>query len=385
MTADVRPLVVGEPAPWFVARSLLNPRFHISAAGGRVLVLCFAGSAASGAGAAMVREFYAHAAQFDGYRAALFVVSVDPADESQSRLREEPAIKALWDFDRSIAGLYGCADDAAPGGVRPTLVIVDRAMRIVAIRTVADGRSDARDVLRYVAQLPPAEPLAPAVAQAPVLVVERILEPSLCRRLIEHYEEVGGADSGYMQQIGERTVATINHSHKRRSDCWVDDNDLLVQIRARLYRRLLPEVVKAFQFQATRIERYIVACYDSQVGGYFRPHRDNTTTGTAHRRFAITINLNADEYEGGDLRFPEFGNRLFRAPTGGAVVFSCSLLHEAMPVTRGRRFAFLPFIFGEEDNRLRERNLEFVEVQALRIDGRRGEAGESAASAEPVG
>ena len=50
----------------------------------------------------------------------------------------------------------------------------------------------------------------------------------------------------------------------------------------------------------------------------------------------MTINLNADDYEGGDLRFPEFGPRTYRAPTGGAVVFSCSLLHEATPVTRGR-------------------------------------------------
>ena len=51
------------------------------------------------------------------------------------------------------------------------------------------------------------------------------------------------------------------------------------------------------------MERYIVACYDSTEGGYFRPHRDNTTKGTAHRRFAVTLNLNSDEYEGGYLRF----------------------------------------------------------------------------------
>ena len=82
--------------------------------------------------------------------------------------------------------------------------------------------------------------------------------------------------------------------------------------------------------------------------GHFRPHRDNTTKGTAHRRFAVTINLNADEYEGGDLCFPEFGPRTYRAATGGAVVFSCSLLHEARPVTLGKRYAFLPFLYDDE-------------------------------------
>jgi predicted 2-oxoglutarate/Fe(II)-dependent dioxygenase YbiX len=29
------------------------------------------------------------------------------------------------------------------------------------------------------------------------------------------------------------------------------------------------------------------------------------------------------------------------------VVFSCALLHEATPVTRGRRYAFLPFFYDE--------------------------------------
>ena len=65
------------------------------------------------------------------------------------------------------------------------------------------------------------------------------------------------------------------------------------------------------------------------------------------RKFACSINLNAEEFEGGDLRFPEFGSRTYRPPTGGAVIFSCSLLHEATPVTRGRRYAFLPFFYDE--------------------------------------
>ncbi|MNC94591.1 hypothetical protein D3C83_114830 [compost metagenome] len=29
------------------------------------------------------------------------------------------------------------------------------------------------------------------------------------------------------------------------------------------------------------------------------------------------------------------------------MVFSCSLMHEALPVTRGRRYAFLPFLYDQ--------------------------------------
>ena len=115
-----------------------------------------------------------------------------------------------------------------------------------------------------------------------------------------------------------------------------DQDELRDGVRARLVRRVLPEIAKAFQFRATRIERYIIACYDAGEGGHFRPHRDNTTKGTAHRRFAVTVNLNAEDYEGGDLRFPEYDMRTYRAPTGGAVVFSCSIMHEATAVTRGQ-------------------------------------------------
>ena len=135
----------------------------------------------------------------------------------------------------------------------------------------------------------------------------------------------------------------------------------------------MPEVRKAYQFRASFIERYIVACYDAGEGGYFRPHRDNTTKGTAHRKFAVTINLNAEGYEGGDLCFPEFGRETYRAPTGGAIVFSCSLMHEALPVTRGRRYCVLPFLYDEAASVIREATRHLiVPVEVLgdkRVEG----------------
>jgi predicted 2-oxoglutarate/Fe(II)-dependent dioxygenase YbiX len=85
-----------------------------------------------------------------------------------------------------------------------------------------------------------------------------------------------------------------------------------------------------------------------------RSHRDNTTMGAAHRRFAVSINLN-DDFDGGDLVFPEHGAKL-RLPVGGACVFSCSLPHAVLPVARGARYAFLPFLYNDEAAALREQN-----------------------------
>jgi predicted 2-oxoglutarate/Fe(II)-dependent dioxygenase YbiX len=47
------------------------------------------------------------------------------------------------------------------------------------------------------------------------------------------------------------------------------------------------------------------------------------------------------------VRFPEFGRQLYRPEAGGALVFSCSLLHEAVPVNRGRRFGLFTFLHDE--------------------------------------
>jgi predicted 2-oxoglutarate/Fe(II)-dependent dioxygenase YbiX len=158
-----------------------------------------------------------------------------------------------------------------------------------------------------------------------------------------------------MRDVGGRTVGVLD-DFKRRRDVTIHDDAFKRELRGYLANRLAPEIAKAFQFGVTRLERYIVACYDAREGGYFRPHRDNETLGTAHRKFAVSINLNAEEFDGGDLRFPEFGPRTYRPPTGGAVVFSCSLQHEATPVTRGRRYAFLPFLYDEAGAAVREAN-----------------------------
>jgi len=139
----------------------------------------------------------------------------------------------------------------------------------------------------------------------------------------------------------------------------IEDPDVIRQTQVRVLRRIRPEILKVYSFNATRMERYIVGCYSAEDGGHFRAHRDNTTKGTAHRRFAVSINLNA-EFEGGEVSFPEYGPRSFKPPPGGAVVFPCALLHAVSPVTRGRRYAFLPFLYDEEAAKIREANSQFL-------------------------
>jgi predicted 2-oxoglutarate/Fe(II)-dependent dioxygenase YbiX len=190
--------------------------------------------------------------------------------------------------------------------------------------------------------------------------VPRVFEPGLCRRLIDYFDAGGASASGFMRQVEGRTVGMHDPAHKRRDDKEIADAALRDACVARIRDRLVPEIDRAFQFRATRIERHIVACYDAQSGGHFRPHRDNTTAGTAHRRFAVSLVLNSGQFDGGQLRFPEFGPRTYSPPAGGAVVFSCSLLHEATPVTRGRRYCYLPFLYDDAAASIRAGNAHAV-------------------------
>jgi len=216
--------------------------------------------------------------------------------------------------------------------------------------------ADTAAMFDEIAALPALDDAAGVELYAPVLIVPRVFDAELCQRLIATYDAEGGTPSGVMRDIDGRTVGVMD-DFKRRSDVTITDAAFREELLQRLRRCLVPEIRKVFQFEVTRLERYLVACYDGGEGGYFKPHRDNETLGTAHRRFAVSINLNTEQFEGGDLRFPEFGSRTYRPPTGGAVVFCCSLQHEATPVTKGRRYAFLPFLYDEAGQAIREANL----------------------------
>ena len=72
--------------------------------------------------------------------------------------------------------------------------------------------------------------------------------------------------------------------------------------------------------------------------------------GMRRRTTWLRVASRNQDYAGGDLVFPEFGRRPYRAPMGGAVVFSCGALHQVMPVTKGRRYAFLAHAALREAN-----------------------------------
>ena len=225
-----------------------------------------------------------------------------------------------------------------------TCVVLSPNLQILTSVPVHEWAATAHQVLVTLAtDLPPIAPLE-LHTQAPVLLIPRVLPPDLCHTLIHVWDTRGHGDTGVEASHARQRQDRIDHRQKSRQDHIVADPQLLRLLTTTVGRRVLAEVHKAFAFQATRFEGFRIVCYAAATGGFFHAHRDNLSPATAHRRFALTVNLN-EAYEGGHLRFPEYGPHLYRPATGEAVVFACAHLHEVTRVTHGCRFALLSFLF----------------------------------------
>ncbi|MBE9092529.1 redoxin domain-containing protein [Tychonema sp. LEGE 07203] len=359
-------LEIGDPAPWFSIPASNNPLFHFSTVGGRRTVLFFFASAAFPEIQVILKSFEELSGEFQSLEVPLFGVSVDAADKEQNRgTTIAPSFIFFWDFDKKLSQQYGVCRDVEQNGVAgvhyaPQTFVLNENLQVINILPMGDPHHHAREVLDFLKTLPPFEEARAAARHAPVLVIPNVLDKASCGALIDLYKTHGGSPSGFMRQIDGKTVGIHDDNFKKRRDFFIEDPKLQQRLSAIILRRVRPEVEKAFQFTITRFERYLVGCYDAQSGGFFRPHRDNTSKGTLHRRFAMTLNLNVGEYTGGFLRFPEYAPHGYKGDSGTAIIFSCSVLHEATPVISGERFALLSFFYGNEDARVRQANFKYL-------------------------
>jgi predicted 2-oxoglutarate/Fe(II)-dependent dioxygenase YbiX/peroxiredoxin len=315
---------------------------------GRYIVLCFYGSAAQPRARAAIDAMLRHRNLFDDQRFCFFGISIDPADETERRVQDSlPGVRFLWDFDTAVSRKYGALPQEAsakgPIAYRLLWLIVDPTLHVLAAFPFSTVDDNHETIFAYLGRLPAPENFAGFEIPAPILILPNVFELELCQQLIGLYDADGGRETGVMRN----DLAVVDASIKRRKDYKIIDQDVIQGIQRRIMRRVAAEIEKLFFMKTHYMERYIVGCYAAEDAGHFKPHRDNTSSATAHRRFAISINLNSD-FDGGELRFPEYSQRGYKAPTGWAVVFPCGILHRVMTVMRGRRYAFLPFLYDDE-------------------------------------
>ena len=176
-------------------------------------------------------------------------------------------------------------------------------------------------------------------AMAPVLVLPRVFEPDFCTQVTRLWHKGDHKDSGVSSRYGNVGVLEL----KRTEDYMVQEPMMQKAISDRLAWRIGPELIKVFAFDREfSFDAHVVLSYSAEGKHFFGAHRDNGAPTTVDRAFAVSLNLNED-FEGGELVFPEYAGVKVSPPAGAAAVFSCSVLHQALPVTRGRRFVLTTF------------------------------------------
>jgi peroxiredoxin len=337
-----RQLLVGDIAPDFILSGPDGTEVNLrsDAIAGNPIVILFSPRLASESLRAL-GCFDQHLEVFRERGAHIFAVTLDEPDTSAGQVLSFPV---LADRREQIFDSFGAPRD------RSSCVVLRRNHH-VAGRFEGEPGAQMTAVVSLLAKMEGERKTVFMQAHPPVLLIPDAFSRDDCARLIEKFETTGHVfvepqaamdffnGSDYKMRIPE-------HMREDRIDHFFIEKDTVALLQNRL-NRIVPEIFKAFQYRATKYEALRMACYQGHRGGYSHGHRDNIAP-YRYRRFALSINLNTEEFEGGELRFPEFGDQRYRPETGTAIVFSSSLLHEAMHVTSGRRFVFLAFLFGED-------------------------------------
>jgi predicted 2-oxoglutarate/Fe(II)-dependent dioxygenase YbiX len=324
-------LEIGDKAPAFVGATASGRFYSLDAQAGRPALIVALGSLAPDVAR---QAFDAMGAALNG--CGLDLVPIAPMSPGFSAAFAEPAAREAL----VIADAGGLESLELDG--RPAVMAIDRSGRIVALEPLASPGDVAR-IARAVAPLVRSDPASSRGSAAPLLVVPNVISPARCRAFIDHFE-ASPHEPGRMASYDTRAVHKLDESLKHRRDIELAaGTPLHAEVMDAMARRCVPEIKRAFQKDVGYADRILIARYDDD-GGFFKRHRDNALPHTAFREFAVSINLNTDEYEGGALGFPEFDDAGYSAAAGGAMIFSASLLHEAGPVTRGRRYVILSFL-----------------------------------------
>ena len=273
--------------------------------------------------------------------ADIFVVCAGPPGAVAELGDIAGPLPVLCDAEGRIAGRY--LFDSGPHGepviAAAKIYFLDPNQRVVQMFDAGEEKAAAAAIAKWQADQCTPEMLT---AAAPVLLLPNVLPPDLCAELIDRWHHQGTVEGGDAGTYGD----DVRQEKKRTLDHLIEDEETHNRICDMYMRRITPEITKVFrdETQGYYFDRHVIISYQVEREDFFGVHRDNFTPETRKRTYAISLNLN-DDFEGGELRFPEYGPHLYKMPAGTACVFSCSLLHEALPVTKGQRFALTTFLW----------------------------------------
>ena len=186
----------------------------------------------------------------------------------------------------------------------------------------------------------------------------RIFEPELCQRLIEIYDQIGERPVGRDAASAARLVGVLD-DFKPQRDVFLDDPALRQEIQQRPEPPAAagdPAGLPVPGDPARTLPRSPATTPTRRLSS--RPHRDNRSLATQHRRFAV---IDQSQCRGIHRRRPAVpGVRPQDVPAahrrgGGVRLQRCSTRRRRSP--KASRYAFLPFLYDEAGEAIRLANL----------------------------
>lgn len=344
-------LETGDFMPLFELHDTDKRLRTMEALAGRFGLLLYLPSAKPEAAAAFLQEVKAQLEQA-GISDTFMVLATDDAMERANAFREKFGVaQHVWlDPERRLARSLGIVRG---GEAMPFAgFVLDTNMKILNVQVQGEAGTMAQALVQQLglglAQFGQRNAQPQTVRRmAPALIVPQVFTPEFCAKCIQAFRN-GNSFEG---TVGTRENKVYREDIKVRRD-FIPGGELLEEIDDKFSRSFFPEIKKVFGFEVTHREIYKIGLYSGEKGGFFKQHRDNFDYPMGYRRIASTIHLN-DDYEGGGVRFPEYGHDVYRPETGGAIAFSGSTLHEALPVTKGERFVLVAFVHGDEEEAYR--------------------------------
>tara|TARA_R110002073_G_scaffold130566_1_gene277186 strand:- start:1476 stop:2876 length:1401 start_codon:yes stop_codon:yes gene_type:complete len=149
-------------------------------------------------------------------------------------------------------------------------------------------------------------------------------------------------------RVGNR----VNLKQKIRKDLFIGDIKLLQYIDNNFYDKIYNDINKNFSNIKYR-EQWKMGFYDYEKSGFYNLHTD-TAGDTKYRvTSCVTMLSSVNDYEGGELHFPEL-KKQFKLDKGETIVFKSSLMHGVHPVTKGYRKVLISFFFDDEGMKIKK-------------------------------
>lgn len=162
-----------------------------------------------------------------------------------------------------------------------------------------------------------------------------------CEKIIEMFsnkvETARIADNTKIEKVRKSNVHFIDSS--------IEDNKWI-------FRKITDCILNLnhnfFRFDIEKIETLQFTEYCSSYKGFYQRHVDTAHHSVGFRKLSFSIQLTDDnDYEGGDVLFHNNAEPdVARRNQGSLSMFPSYLMHEVTPVTKGRRYAIVGWVWG---------------------------------------